>query len=271
MGASTWFKPTTKPPPVSPPTTVGGRRGGGETGGGEERLGKRRAPAPSKQNIAQMPVESVLFFPVTPGGELRRRIQQRYDEFARLHRVPRVRVVERGGTKLVHRLGRSDPWADSHWQGEVSALYYCHGARRDGGRESGGRRGMCNKEGVTYRVTCLVCEGEGIVASYQGESSRSDHQWQCNKPLYHYCKQCNNSLYYYWQCNNPLYHYCNSKQLPLLLLLAVQQHPLLLLLAVQQPFLLLLLQPQQQTARQPTIPPWTCPSLPPSPPTQIPP
>ena len=58
-------------------------------------------------------VEGVLFVPHTPGGVLARKIQSADDIFSRLHDVPRVKIVERGGSKLMDQLGKKDPWANT--------------------------------------------------------------------------------------------------------------------------------------------------------------
>ena len=55
-------------------------------------------------------VEGVMFVPHTPDGGLARAIQMAEDSFAELHQVTRVRIVERGGTRLQDLLGRKNPW-----------------------------------------------------------------------------------------------------------------------------------------------------------------
>ena len=54
-------------------------------------------------------VETTLMVPYTPGSSLRTKMQEAEDSFARLLRTRKVRVVESGGQKLVHMLGRNDP------------------------------------------------------------------------------------------------------------------------------------------------------------------
>ena len=55
--------------------------------------------------------EGILFVPHTPGGKLAQEIQRDEDNFSTLHKTARVKVVERGGKKLIDILGRKDPWA----------------------------------------------------------------------------------------------------------------------------------------------------------------
>ena len=56
--------------------------------------------------------EAVLFVPCTPGGILQRRIQEVEDKFTAGTKLKRIRVVERGGTKLKDLLCAGDPWSN---------------------------------------------------------------------------------------------------------------------------------------------------------------
>ena len=105
--------------------------GGVSVGGSRAPKDQGQQPAPHSLNQPQNPpavtpstakmnnkdnnnrVEAVLFVPHTPGGLLSKKIQAVEDTFAKLHKVARVKVVERGGTKLMNMLGRKDPWAPS--------------------------------------------------------------------------------------------------------------------------------------------------------------
>ena len=55
--------------------------------------------------------EAILFLPMTPGNKLVKLVQKAEDQFAKLAGLPRVKVVERGGTKISSLLCKSDPWA----------------------------------------------------------------------------------------------------------------------------------------------------------------
>ena len=45
-----------------------------------------------------------MFVPHTPGGALAKCIQREDVKFASLHKVPRIKVVERGGNKILNKL-----------------------------------------------------------------------------------------------------------------------------------------------------------------------
>ena len=51
-----------------------------------------------KRTPLEMEVEAILFVPYTPGSKLKRRLQECDNTFATLHGIPRIKVVERGGT-----------------------------------------------------------------------------------------------------------------------------------------------------------------------------
>ena len=57
-------------------------------------------------------VESIIFVPHTPRGELVKRLQKAEDTFSRLQDVTRWKFVEKGGRKLIDILGNTNPWAD---------------------------------------------------------------------------------------------------------------------------------------------------------------
>ena len=54
--------------------------------------------------------EAIMFVPSTPGSKLCRLLQEAEDRFSKLARLPRVKMVERGGKQLSAILCRSDPW-----------------------------------------------------------------------------------------------------------------------------------------------------------------
>ena len=64
-------------------------------------------PGPSEDRQ----VETTLLVPYTPGSQLQKEVQGAEDEFSRVVKSRRVRVVESGGDKLCDLLVRNDPWA----------------------------------------------------------------------------------------------------------------------------------------------------------------
>ena len=110
-------------------------------------------------------VESVIFVPCTVRGVLQKMLQKKDDEFARVHGLPRIRFIERGGSKILDVLGERDPWGRSPCQ-----RLDCWSCRHKASA------GQCSHEGVVYSIICLGCKKDGILAEYTGESSRSLYQ-----------------------------------------------------------------------------------------------
>ena len=59
----------------------------------------------------------MLFVPCTPGGRLQKLIQEEEDKFTSGTKLKRIRIVERGGTKLLDILCTNNPW-----EGEDSSM-----------------------------------------------------------------------------------------------------------------------------------------------------
>ena len=112
-------------------------------------------------------IEGVLFLPSTSNSRMAKRLQQEDDKFAKTHGVPRIRVVERGGSKLRDLVTSSNPWKKEHC-GRTDC-FLCNSK----GEKSESSKGMCQREGVVYKVVCRECESKGVKAAYIGESSRT--------------------------------------------------------------------------------------------------
>ena len=81
LGArSNWFKKKGKNP-------------GGIAGG---RVGGKQNSRKDKKDDRE--IETIMFIPHTPGGELAKLIQEADDEFSRGRGIGRVKIIERGGT-----------------------------------------------------------------------------------------------------------------------------------------------------------------------------
>ena len=70
----------------------------------------RKTPKFNKQQKIYDQIEGIMFCPITPKGELAKRIQKDEDMFAKLYNVPKIKIVERGGRKLSSLLCRADPF-----------------------------------------------------------------------------------------------------------------------------------------------------------------
>ena len=84
--------------------------------------------------------------PCTPGGGLQKIIQTEEDKFTLGTNLKRIRVVERGGTKLKDLLSTSDPWEGKDC--ERKDCLPCKNREDD-------RKGIgCQKENITYSIRC---------------------------------------------------------------------------------------------------------------------
>ncbi len=89
-----------------------------------------------------------MFVPATPGGKLRNQLQEAKDIFSELNRIPRIKIVERGGKKMIHMLAIKDPWGKRKCMRE-DCLSCSSKEEKNWGR--------CSQEGVVYEVQCKKC------------------------------------------------------------------------------------------------------------------
>ena len=122
------------------------------------KLNRRRMP--SKRTKVKT-VDTVMFVPHTPGGELAKRLQEAEDRFVKNRSGGRVKFVERGGSALRDVLCNKNPWS-SEGCGRGESCFICRS-----------KPGGCQKEGIVYSLTCQECLSKGILAQYHGESARS--------------------------------------------------------------------------------------------------
>jgi hypothetical protein len=109
------------------------------------------------------PADTVLFCPATPGSELANKLREVVEEEGRRINL-RVRVVEKGGVSLRRQLVNTDLAA-----GEPCAAPSCMMCLTGGG--GGGLKH--HRAGALYHGKCKICEAEGLVSEYWGESGDS--------------------------------------------------------------------------------------------------
>ena len=135
---------------------------------------------------------AVLLVPYTVGSELQHAVQQA-DDYMRLvgGEGGRVRVIEKGGDKLVDLLSRNDPWAARRYCSDETCPT-CDSRRWLNNLKKESRKtksalpegliattsNQCRREGTNYVVQSLACLEGGKVATYRGESSQSSRQCQ---------------------------------------------------------------------------------------------
>ena len=126
-------------------------------------------PTPPKQVLNNNSIiEGILFVPHTPQGTLARMILTSEDQFSKLHDVPRVKIVERGGSKLMDQLGSKDPWVPTNCGRQDCFL--CTSSTRKKGTTA-----TCMQESVCYQISCDRCQAAGVSAQYCGESARTGY------------------------------------------------------------------------------------------------
>ena len=141
-------------------------RGGPRSGQGSRGAGREGGAGPStagptpRQGGPQAPgtnhdhVEGIMFVPHSPDGGLARSIQWEEDIFARLHRIGRVKVVERGSQRLMDLLGKKDPWAKSSCMRPDCMT--CSSANKKKGSSM-----SCGQESICYLISCDRCHSRG--------------------------------------------------------------------------------------------------------------
>ena len=106
------------------------------------------------------PADSVIFVPATPGAELARQVQTVVTE--ETNRIGmKVKVVETGGTSMRQHLVRLDLTGCI-----FPDCVLC---------QSGATGASHTRSGVHYSGVCVLCENDGIIAKYDGESGRSGY------------------------------------------------------------------------------------------------
>ena len=67
-------------------------------------------------------VEEIMFVPITPKGELARLMQKDEDTFAKLHRIQKIKMIEKGGKRISAMLCRGDPFRNQPFGREESLV-----------------------------------------------------------------------------------------------------------------------------------------------------
>ena len=147
---------------------------------------------PDSQAQPAQEVTAILLVPYTLGSVLRDNIQRKDKEFVALVGGGKsVRVVEKGGDKLINTLGRNDPWAGDRsctdqdcipcasrrWVREEKKLAKSRGETLPDILLTNSSN-QCRREGCNYTLQCLGCLDLGNQALYRGESARSCRQRQ---------------------------------------------------------------------------------------------
>ena len=117
----------------------------------------------TKNNINDT-IEAIIFVQATHKSKLQKILQLKDDEYTKMHKLAKIKFIERSGSKLIDILGSKNPWQARHCNRDC---WLC---------EDENSRGKCRFEGATYKIRCNQCFIQGILSEYTGETSRSIYQ-----------------------------------------------------------------------------------------------
>jgi hypothetical protein len=95
-------------------------------------------------------VKAVMFVPFTKHSELANRLRDNEEKMESMSGY-RMKIVERGGSKLVDMLHKANPWAGEDCQRDRCLL--CS-TKKDEGKENSQD---CKRRNCVYETTCLTC------------------------------------------------------------------------------------------------------------------
>ena len=100
--------------------------------------------------------DSVLMIPATPGGELKRK----FEEKAKQEGL-KLRIVEKTGMKLGGYLKKFDRTKSNQTCGDKDCLVCKNSVKKNS---------KCRIPNIVYKITCMECEKEKLKSPYYGES-----------------------------------------------------------------------------------------------------
>ena len=110
---------------------------------------------------------AVLFVPATPGSTLANTIRD-LERSNRQGRKTRFKIVEQSGMTVRNTLAKSYPWEPSCCDDPL--CFPCSSSSLGG---STGIKVSCRRPGIGYKITCLLCKEDEVLALYHGESGRN--------------------------------------------------------------------------------------------------
>ena len=134
-------------------------------------------------------IKGVMFVPYTKHSELALRLRDN-EEKMESQTGYKIKIVERGGTKLVDILHKSNPWAGQDC-GRAGCLL-CKSRREEGKKD----KQDCKKRNLVYQTTCQTCK-EGRLAEieeeYGGEGKKKVEEMKRKMKDYIYIGETNRS------------------------------------------------------------------------------
>ena len=130
-----------------------------------------------------------MMVPYTPDSRLCTRLQETEDQFACATKTRKMKMVEKGGTRLVHLLSNTDPGKNDRVCGRQECKCCRTRMRIKEMIKNKKEQGLCTKkdekkwksisncrrEGIVYRTDCITCLARQpqTERTYTGISSRS--------------------------------------------------------------------------------------------------
>ena len=118
---------------------------------------------------SEIQYKSVLFVTPTPGGVLAKALRQREEELNK-NGKERIKIEEKGGTKIKDILGTKNPFKKSKCVQKTCPLCIKSEFVEIGSDEV---KIPCNTNNVGYRWRCMTCSDRNISKVYEGETGRS--------------------------------------------------------------------------------------------------
>ena len=103
-----------------------------------------------KQTTAKK-IKGVMFVPYTKHSELAQRLRENEERMEEMTGY-RIKIVEKGGTKLVDILHKANPWAGTEC-GRPGCLLCT--SRKEEGRQD---KQDCKKRNLVYETSCRTCK-----------------------------------------------------------------------------------------------------------------
>ena len=128
----------------------------------EERSKNKKDRKVNWYKTGKIEYKSILFVPVTKGGQLAKEIRKREEELNR-YSEERIKIIEGGGVKIKDFLVKKDPFPTMEC--EMKKCILCSDGKKV--------KIPCNSNNVGYRLFCDTCQDRGVLKVYEGETARS--------------------------------------------------------------------------------------------------
>ena len=117
----------------------------------QQRVGCKKNNIKGINSKPQQRVKAVMFVPYTKHSELANRLRENEEKMESMSGY-RMKIVERGGSKLVDILHKANPWAGEDCQRKRCLL--CTTKQMEGKENSQD----CKRRNCVYETTCLTCK-----------------------------------------------------------------------------------------------------------------